>query len=250
MDKTKHKEVKYLDDVKSVRAIVEKQNFHDVEELNGSFEGSLKRRRIKFDNPIHLSIAIYQIAKLRMLEFYYDCIDFYMDRSDFQYQEMDTDSAYIAFSADKPFETLIKPELIEHFKKHKYDWFPRDKNEKVAMYDRRTAGLFKEEWRGDAMVSLSSKNYHCYLPEGSNKIKTSAKGVQQANGRNSDILNQDGFESVIKKKICLSATNRGFRIDKLTKGIITYEQHKTGLNYYYDKRRVLADGVTTAPLCI
>jgi hypothetical protein len=116
MDKTKHKEVKYLDDVKSVRAIVEKQNFHDVEELNGSFEGSLKRRRIKFDNPIHLSIAIYQIAKLRMLEFYYDCIDFYMDRSDFQYQEMDTDSAYIAFSADKPFETLIKPELIEHLR--------------------------------------------------------------------------------------------------------------------------------------
>jgi len=70
MDKTKHKEVKYLDDAKSVRAIVEKQNFHDVEELNGSFEVSLKKRRIKFDNPIHLSIAIYQLAKLRMLEFY------------------------------------------------------------------------------------------------------------------------------------------------------------------------------------
>jgi hypothetical protein len=48
---------------------------------------------------------------------------------------MDTDSAYIAFSADKPFETLIKPELIERFKKHIYDWFPRDQNEEIAMYD-------------------------------------------------------------------------------------------------------------------
>jgi len=52
-------------------------------------------------------------------------------------------------------------------------------------------------------VSLSSKNYHCYLP---NKIKTSAKGGEHANGRNSDILNQDGFESVIKKKICACRT--------------------------------------------
>jgi hypothetical protein len=173
-----------------------------------------------------------------------------MDRSDFQYQEMDTDSAYIAFSADKPFESLIKPELADHFKAHKYDWFPRDHNDEVAKYDRRTAGLFKEEWRGDAMVSLSSKNYHCYLPEGTNKIKTSAKGVQQGNGKNADILNQDGFESVIKKKICLSGTNRGFRIDKLTKGIITDEQHKTAMSSWYDKRTVLADGISTAPLCI
>jgi len=74
--------------------------------------------------------------------------------------------------------------------------------------------------------------------------------VQQGNGKNADILNQDGFESVIKKKICLSGTNRGFRIDKLTKGIITYEQHKTALNYWYDKRMVLADGISTIPLSI
>ena len=73
---------------------------------------------MKLNNPIHVSIAIYQLAKLRMLQFYYDCIDRYFDRSDFQYQEMDTDSAYIAFSADKPFETLIKPELKEHFEQH------------------------------------------------------------------------------------------------------------------------------------
>ncbi|KAG2917097.1 hypothetical protein PC119_g21213 [Phytophthora cactorum] len=63
----------------------------------------MKKHRVKNKNPINLSIAIYQLAKLRMLQFYYDCIDFYFDRSDFQYQEMDTDSAYIAFSCDNPF---------------------------------------------------------------------------------------------------------------------------------------------------
>ncbi|ETL95027.1 hypothetical protein L917_07103, partial [Phytophthora nicotianae] len=172
-------------------------------------------RRIKLNNPIHLSIAIYQLAKLRMLQFYYDCIDFYFDRSNFQYQEMDTDSAYIAFTDDHPFKNLIKPELVQHFKDHKYDWFPRDYNDKVAKFDRRTAGLFKEEWRGDAMVTLSPKNYICYLPDAKYKQKVSAKGVQQGN-RNTDVLNPLGFETVVREKITLQGTNTGFRIDKQT----------------------------------
>ncbi|ETL77508.1 hypothetical protein L917_21549 [Phytophthora nicotianae] len=159
MDKSKHKEFCYEPDSAKVRAIVEKQNFHSVEELAGSYEVSLKKRRIKFNNPIHLSIAIYQLAKLRMLQFYYDCIDYYFDRSDFQYQEMDTDSAYIAFSCDNPFEECIKPALRNHFTQHKYAWFPSDRSKEDAAFDRRTPGLFKEEFRCNAMVSLSSKNY-------------------------------------------------------------------------------------------
>ena len=34
-----------------------------------------------------------------MLQFYYDCIDRLVDRRDFQYVEMDTDSEYMALSA-------------------------------------------------------------------------------------------------------------------------------------------------------
>ncbi len=45
-----------------------------------------------------------------MLQFYYDFIDYYINRSDFDYCEMDTDSAYIAFSSDG-FEDLVKPDL-------------------------------------------------------------------------------------------------------------------------------------------
>ncbi|KAG3069558.1 hypothetical protein PI125_g23191 [Phytophthora idaei] len=118
--------------------------FHGLEELNDACEITMKKRRLNNKNPTHLSIAIYQLAKLRMLQFYYDCIDFYFDRSDFQYQEMDTDSAYIAFSCEKSFQDCIKPELREHFQEHKYDWFPRDYNTEVARFDRRTPGLFKD----------------------------------------------------------------------------------------------------------
>ena len=53
---------------------------------------------------------MYQYAKLRMLQFYYDCLDTYLDRSDYEYCEMDTDSAYIAISGESV-EELVKPGL-------------------------------------------------------------------------------------------------------------------------------------------
>lgn len=45
-----------------------------------------------------------------MLEFYYDFMDVYVDRLDFEYCEMDTDSAYMAISGPC-LESVIKPEM-------------------------------------------------------------------------------------------------------------------------------------------
>ncbi|KAG2873433.1 hypothetical protein PC115_g24368 [Phytophthora cactorum] len=250
MDMSRHTQVKYESNEDKIKSRIEHFTFHGFDELNDSCEITMKKRRLNNKNPIHLSIAIYQLAKLRMLEFYYDCTDFYFDRSDFQYQEMDTDSAYIAFSCNNSFQECVKPELRDHFKQHKYDWFPRDYNTEVAKFDRRTPGLFKDEWYGDAMVSLSSKNYICYLPDESYKVKVSAKGVQQSRGRNEDVLNPLGFESVVRDRITLRGTNKGFRLSKETKSITTYTQTKTVLSYFYDKRQVLEDGIRTIPLDI
>ena len=61
---------------------------------------SKRNIKIKMDAPIQVGCAVYDLAKLRMLEFYYDFIDKYIDHSDFVYCQMDTDSAYIAFSAE------------------------------------------------------------------------------------------------------------------------------------------------------
>ncbi|GMF66366.1 unnamed protein product [Phytophthora lilii] len=174
---------------------------------------------------------------------------------------MDTDSAYIAFSGEQPFPDLIKPELREHFEENKHKWFPRDDTSEHAKYDKRTPGLFKEEWRGGAMVSLSSKNYICYdgdlikanwlnkktgqVEPLYHKTKCSAKGVQKSN--NAGILTPEKFESVINEKITLQATNRGFRVVRQTDffdnqritntpQMQTYEQQKNGCGFFYDKR--------------
>ena len=52
------------------------------------------------------------MAKLRMLEFFYDFVDKYIDRSDYMILQMDTDSNYFVFSSDK-IGDLIKPKMRE-----------------------------------------------------------------------------------------------------------------------------------------
>lgn len=84
--------------------------------------------------------------------------------------------------------------------------------------------------------------------ENHKSIKVSAKGVQQGGNRNVSVLSPEGFENVVRNRITLSATNKGFRVDKYSKSIITYQQTKIGLNYMYNKRKVLDDGISTTTL--
>jgi len=63
--------------------------------------------------PIPLGYFILQFAKLRMLEFYYDFMDRYIDRSDFQYCEMETESAYMAITGSNL--EIIKPDMYEKY---------------------------------------------------------------------------------------------------------------------------------------
>lgn len=118
--------------------------------------------------PNYLSFHILQLAKLKMLSFYYDCLDKWCLRKDFEMCEMDTDSAYFAISRPR-FEDIILPEFLPEYLKqteescHLEDldpdkcWFPRACCRQHIAHDKRTPGLFKEEWSGDAMVSLCSK---------------------------------------------------------------------------------------------
>ena len=76
------------------------------------------KKTIKFNLPIQIGFFVYQYAKSRMLQFYYDFLDKYLNRSDFQMCEMDTDSAYIAISGESV-EILVKPELKAEFEADK-----------------------------------------------------------------------------------------------------------------------------------
>lgn len=93
------------------------------EPCDNFFELTLEKKRIVLDTPVILGFSVLQYAKLRMLQFYYDCIDFYIPRNSFQYIEMDTDSAYMALAGS--LESVVKPELKRRFFEEYGEWFPR-----------------------------------------------------------------------------------------------------------------------------
>ena len=54
----------------------------DLEEIGDVYEIKEKKRKVEITRPYQCGIAVYQLAKLRMLEFYYDFLDNYVDRWD------------------------------------------------------------------------------------------------------------------------------------------------------------------------
>ena len=204
------------------------------------------------DLPLQIGVAVYHLAKLRMLQFYYNFIDKYIDRSDLELLEMDTDSNYFAFSEDS-IEKLIKPHMREEYEKDKYNFLPSESNElhptfkvdgkafTLKAYDKRTPGLFKVETEKDKMISLCSKMY-CASDIAEEKIKFSCKGIQKE-GNN---VNYQKFQDVLFNGVKDKVLNKGFRYIEGT--MKSYEQQKKGLSYCYHKRIVCDDGVTTKPL--
>ncbi|KAJ8040444.1 Bcl-2-related protein A1 [Holothuria leucospilota] len=87
---------------------------------------------------------------------------------DFEYCEMDTDSAYLAISGDS-LDDVIKPDMRATFELEKHLSFPRTYTIEHKQYDKRTPGLFKMEWEGNGVVALNSKCYYCF---GSEKEKS------------------------------------------------------------------------------
>lgn len=81
----------------------------DKEELN---EIEKNKKVINLNLPIQIVYFILQYAKLHMLQFYYDFMDRFVERGDFEYCEMDTDSAYMAISGPS-FESVIKSDMLQ-----------------------------------------------------------------------------------------------------------------------------------------
>ena len=175
---------------------------------------------------------------------------------------MDTDSAYMALS--NLLDKIIKPKLKREFYELYGQWFPRQACEnhssdfidakmngsewkmadcckKTHKYDQRTPGLFKEEFSGIGIISLNSKTYYCW-GENSSDDKYRSKGLSRTQNK----LLKEQYVSVLQDRIPVSGENRGFC--KKNNCLLTYSQQRSGLNYFYAKRLVLQDGVSTRPL--
>lgn len=242
-NKAKHKDIKYCLESAASRFINDSHFYRldPVDNEKETYEVSLHKKRIRYDLPHTIGFFVYQYAKLRMLEFYFDLIMKFVAPEDFQYLEMDTDSAYVALSA-KNLDDIIKPELRMEYEAQKHLWFPREDTEEHAAFDKRTPGLFKVEWQGEGFVGLCSKSYYCFGTDQGDKCSSKGLNKRQNN------LTKEKFLEVLQTKTPGVGVNRGFRT--MGTAMVTYTQTKDALSYFYPKRKVLDDGVTTEPLDI
>ena len=232
----KHMNTKFTTNEKLIDEIFRSPYFDDLEEIsNGVFEVRQRKRQVTITRPYQCGIAVYQLAKLRMLEFYYDFVDKFCDRRDFEVIQMDTDSLYMALSAED-FDEIIGPELKELYKDEKPNWLVTDE------YSKRVPGLFKPEFKGKRMIALTSK---CYFADNreEGRLKFSCKGVSRRQNKMSWERYRNALFGALDK-----VTNIGFR--KKEHHIVTYEQTKLGLSAYYDKRVVHEDRIHTSCLSL
>ena len=115
----------YTKDEKVVDRALRSAYFEDLDEIGQVYELESRKPRILIKRPFQIGIAVYQLAKLRMFEFYYDFLDRYVDRRDFELIQMDTDSNYMAISGDK-LEDIVRPELRAEFEATKKNWLAWD----------------------------------------------------------------------------------------------------------------------------
>ena len=136
--------------------------FEDLEEIGDAYKIESRKNKVTINRPFQVGIVVYQLAKLRMLQFYYDFLDKYIDRGDYELIQMDTDSMYFALSHDT-LEKAVKPELKLEFKNNKKQWLSWDK------WSSREPGRFKLEKEGTRAIALCSK---CYFVDDENSAKT------------------------------------------------------------------------------
>ena len=284
MDQEKFQTVNYVQGEGRVMIEANKPQFRKMSTLldqDEYFEVEKSKEKLDLNLPIQIGYFILQYAKLRMLQFYYDYIDVYVDRSDFQYCEMDTDSAYMALSGPD-LASVIKPEMKDAYQRALTgccrddidpEWFPRTCCSKHIKYDKRTPGLFKVEYEGDVMIGLCSKTYIVQKTESVStsstamaafkllrrakklpvkrlhnhprlvrEVKFSSKGITKRRVK----APMTTFRHVLNTQRVGKGTLKGFRARD--NGIVTYEQTRCGFSYFYCKRRVLEDGVSTVPL--
>ena len=178
MDKAKHINVKYLMNKSKVCKLINSSVFKNMNILGQDlYEVETHKTCISVDTPIQIGNFILQYAKLRMLEFHYDCINLYLNKIHLNLQT-DTDSIYMTINQldldqciSKKYKNRYQNEIFNSCSdKISPPWFPRRCCvHHIALYCCRV-GIFKKGFEYCQMISLCSKSYIIQDSEGKQNI--------------------------------------------------------------------------------
>ena len=122
-DLSHHKSTKFTREERDVDEALRSPFFNNLQEIGVAYE--IKR----------FKQTVYQLAKLGMLEFYYDFLDRYFSRQDFELCYIDTDSHYLAMSGDS-LDDIVRPGMKHAYEADRKNWLVTDE------FSKRTSCLF------------------------------------------------------------------------------------------------------------
>lgn len=252
------------------RSAISKPTFENCEGLGGElFEIQMKKGKIQYKTCIQVAGFVYGYAKYHMLSFLYEFLYAHLDTQKCELMYTDTDSYALALSEDN-LEKCLLPNKRESFFRQYHKWFPRQACTEhyaqwfklkcsnsniefiqqkccadITKYDQRTLFLFKIELDDiDCCVSLCAKTYCCV---GKNlQTKISSKGIQKQ--KNFDRLQIMNFVNVLSEMCDEYGINKTFKYIPNAHGVASYRERRKGLPFYFQKRDVLEDCITTIPL--
>ena len=142
-DKDKHSRVSYVKGNDKVMFYHNKPRFKTSRVIDGEgefYEVELHKSMLKHDTPIQLGKMILDVAKIRMCQWVYDFLGYYLKRDSYKLIQMDTDSMYAHFNLELdydrmddptycPLRPLVREERLQEFEKHVFgncrdDWVP------------------------------------------------------------------------------------------------------------------------------
>ena len=201
----------------------------------------MRKTKIKFNKPIYVGMAILDISKICMYDFYYNVMkEKFSENVKLLY--MDTDSLIMEIKTDD-FYCDVKNDLLQDFDTFDTSDYPKDNAYGIPLANKKVLGKFKDELNGKIMeefIGLRSKLY-------SYKVFEDGKETKKAKGIKKNVVQKqicfDDFRKCLLTREAIYKKQSLFRTKK--HDIYTVEQNKKALSFYDDKRFILENGTDT-----
>ena len=172
----KHRDIKLVTTEKRRIILVSEPTYHTTKHFSENLIAiETEKARVLMTKPVHLRLAILDIGKILMYEFWYDYIKpKYDDKARLCY--MDTDSSVIHIKTGYFYKDIAN-DVEKWFETSKYN--EKDKWPLLTGKNEKVIGKFKDELDGKIMrefVVLRAKTY-AFLMDDDNEKKR-AKGVK------------------------------------------------------------------------
>ena len=248
-------------DANRAKTLIGKPTFLSALKLDELYYEVTNRCETVSENvPLQIAITVYDLSKLNLLRFYYDCMTKYLIWQSFELVLCDTDSIYAAYAHPWGLEGCVEPALrLEFYRDAWHIFFPHQSCEihrlewielKVAMkmivqreccaraqcHDNFTPRKFKLEFRGDRVTALCPKTG---VITNGQKIKVTSKGLS----KKYNDLSYQTFVDVLTTGVPASGANECIiPCEKCARGVpLSILVMKRAISFFFLKRRVFDD---------